>query len=157
MRFGTNDKWANILCFSMSVTFWPLWRDFVPFLNFQISYFLFSFCNFPRAQFWKKKKEKNRTSALLYHFQEGTSCRRKFGPLKNPHRLASALPFETILSFFLFFFAFVAVFGWSVLHIFGKNLCQTSQIVTAVIISLQRFPSYYLAEKPHTYKHTGLL
>ena len=57
-----------------------------------------------------KKKEKNRTSALLYHFQEGTSCRRKFGPLKNPHRLASALPFETILSFFssfLFFFFFL--------------------------------------------------
>lgn len=154
MRFGTNDKWVNILCFSMSVIFWPLWRDFVPFLNFQISYFLFSFCNFPRARFFLKKKEKNRTSALLYHFQEGTSYRRKFGPLKNPHRLASALSFKTIL---FFFFAFLAVFGWSVLRIFGKNSCQTSQIVTAVIISLQRFPSYSPAEKPHTYKHTGLL
>lgn len=42
VKFAT-VKEENTLCFSVSATFGPLWRGFVPFLNFQISCFLFSF------------------------------------------------------------------------------------------------------------------
>jgi len=80
MRYRTNDKRANILCFSMSVIFWPLWKDFVPFLNFQISYFLFSFCNFPSARFFKKRKKKIKPQPFCITFKKVPLAEGNLGP-----------------------------------------------------------------------------